>query len=457
MAEMNLKSKVIDYYLFNNYKDFVFPSKRRGEAEDVEGAFVLEPPRGLFKNVFVLDVSSMYPNVYITFNISPETISADGPYDLNGSHFLSTEQRRGLLPDILSKLLIRRYEIKAERDKHEKGSTEYKKYDEHQIAFKEIMNSCYGVMGLPSFRLFNPVVANAVTYGGRSLIRWTIRYIEKNFDARVLYSDTDSVFVKIPDKLTEEECIKKAEEIRESVNTHLAEYCETMNVHKKDSKLSVPKRLLSGDNTLHTLLFEFEKYFAAILFTGAKKRYMSLVKYQDGKKRDEVYARGFENMRGDVPMPIKALLLEVYKDILTDKGEKFILEKVESRFKKIVREINLYELGFSKYINAPINEYKVKPQHVRAAEYANKHLGTHFAKSSKPRVIYVKSVPKGYPKTEVVAFTEEMDLRSLGFKLDQEKYKRKLLLDKLSDVFDVMGWRNLDVDLEQKVLGDDWS
>jgi DNA polymerase elongation subunit (family B) len=453
LSDIDMKSKIIDYYFFNNYKDIAFPSKKRGEKEEVEGGFVKEPPRGLFKNVFVLDVSSMYPNIYITFNISPETLDeTNGTYDINGHKFLSTDKKSGLLPDVLSKLLVERYKIKAERDRHEKGTSEYKKNDEHQTAFKEVMNSCYGVMALSSYRLFNPIVANSVTYCGRSMIRWAIKYIEDNLDAKVLYADTDSMFLKLPDEFSEEECVAKASEIRDSLNANLSKFCMTMNVDKKDSNLSVPKRLLLGDSSVHTLAFEFEKYFATIIFTGAKKRYMSLVKYQDGKKRDEVYARGFENMRGDVPLPIKGLLIELYKDILNMKSQKYIIDKLESKFDIIVKTIGLYELGFSKYINMHPDKYKVKPQHVRAAEYANKHLGTSFTKSSKPRIVYVKKVPKKFPKTDVVAFTEDIDLRKMGFVLDVDKYKRKLLLDKLRDIFDVLKWRSLDVDLKQRVL-----
>jgi DNA polymerase elongation subunit (family B) len=449
LQEIDFKSKIVDYYILRKYKYIAFPSKHRSPEAKVEGGFVKEPKSGLFKNVIILDVSSMYPNIYITFNISHDTLSKEGTTDLNGHHFISRHKKMGLIPGILADLLVERYKIKAERDKSEKGSAAYRMLDERQTALKEVMNSFYGVMALPSYRLFNPIIANSVTFVGRSMIKWAIRYVEEHSDVKVLYTDTDSIFIKLPDELSQDESISLGNKIKDAVNSHLSLFCADFNLEQKDSALSVPKRLLSNDTNLHTLAFEFEKYFSAIIFTGAKKKYMGLVKWQDGKSRDEVYARGFETIRADTPLPIKSLLLEVYKDILSFKSESSIVDKINSRFDSIMRNIAVYELASAKYINKEINEYVVKPQHVRAAEYSNKHLGTTFGKSTKPRIIYIKRVPQGYPKAEVIAVSETLDIRALGFTIDHKKYKRKLLLDKLKEVFKIMNWRDLDQDAAQ--------
>jgi len=253
----------------------------------------------------------------------------------------------------------------------------------------------------------------------------------------------------LPEDLDKEQSIVMGHKVRSEVNLHLSHFCADFNLQQKDSELSVPKRLLTGDASFHTLAFEFEKYFSAIIFTGAKKKYMGLVKWQDGKDRDEVYARGFETIRADTPLPIKSLLLEIYKDILSFKDERFVVDKLNSRFEAIMKNIVVYELASAKYINKEIDEYAVKPQHVRAAEYSNKHLGTNFGKSTKPRIIYVNKVPKGYPKAEVIAVSETLDIKKLGFSIDKKKYKRKLLQDKLKEVFKIMKWRDLEQDVSQ--------
>ena len=449
LQEIDFKSKIVDYYILRKYKNIAFPSKQRGFEAIVAGGFVKEPKTGLFKNVIILDVSSMYPNIYITFNISHDTLSSSGTTNLNGWRFVSRDKKQGLIPAILADLLVERYKMKAERDENEKGSVAYRMLDERQTALKEVMNSFYGVMALPSYRLFNPIIANSVTFVGRSMIKWAIRYIEEHSNFKVLYTDTDSVFIKLPDELSQEESIVAGNKIKDAVNSHLSSFCADFDLKQQDSDLDVPKRLLTGDANLHTLAFEFEKYFSAIIFTGAKKKYMGLVKWQDGKVRDEVYARGFETIRADTPLPIKSLLLEVYKDILSFKSEKFIVDKINTRFENIMKTIAVYELASAKYINKEIDEYVVKPQHVKAAEYSNKHLGTNFHKSTKPRIIYVKKIPRGYPRVEVIAVSETIDIRALGFTIDKKKYKRKLLQDKLKEVFKIMKWRDLEQDVSQ--------
>ncbi|MBC7129910.1 hypothetical protein H5T51_01650 [Candidatus Bathyarchaeota archaeon] len=42
----------------------------------VLGAIVLKPKPGLHENIAVLDFAAMYPNIMITYNISPDTYVA---------------------------------------------------------------------------------------------------------------------------------------------------------------------------------------------------------------------------------------------------------------------------------------------------------------------------------------------------------------------------------------------
>jgi DNA polymerase I len=83
---------------------------------------------------------------------------------------------------------------------------------------------------------------------------------------------------------------------------------------------------------------------------------------------------------------------------------------------------------------------------VRAAKYSNQYLGTHFGKASKPKRLYIKSVPPGYPRTDVVAFEygDEKDLDK--FKIDIETMVEKTLKQPISRILEPIGfnWNDFD-------------
>ncbi len=62
-------------------------------------------------------------------------------------------------------------------------------------AIKILMNSFYGVLGTPACRFYDPRLANAITGFGRELLLWCRERIEAQ-GRRVLYGDTDSLFVE---------------------------------------------------------------------------------------------------------------------------------------------------------------------------------------------------------------------------------------------------------------------
>lgn len=66
--------------------------------------------------------------------------------------------------------------------------------DARQLSKKLIMNSCYGFLATQSLPCKQ--IGETVTAKGREMIERTRAYIEENYaNARVIYGDTDSVFV----------------------------------------------------------------------------------------------------------------------------------------------------------------------------------------------------------------------------------------------------------------------
>ncbi len=221
----------IENFLLREFdkEGYVFPCKPDGaeiskrEKERVvglKGGFVLEPEKKLHSNVAVLDFASMYPSIIQTFNICPTTIvrnggSADVIKTPSGARFLPKETRKGIIPKIVEELMKNRRRTKK---KLERCTDPGKRsaLDAEQWALKIMANAFYGYFGYSRARIYDLDIANAITTCGRETIKKTANTIEKDFGYRVIYGDTDSVFVKMP-----EEDMKKIYDIANDISTKI--------------------------------------------------------------------------------------------------------------------------------------------------------------------------------------------------------------------------------------------
>ena len=111
-------------------------------AETYEGAFVLEPVRGLHENVACLDFTSMYPSIMITFNISPDTLGCeDDCFTAPEVGHKFRKKPDGFFRRILRMLIEKRKAIKEEMKKYSYDSPEYKLLDIKQQTLKILTNS----------------------------------------------------------------------------------------------------------------------------------------------------------------------------------------------------------------------------------------------------------------------------------------------------------------------------
>lgn len=188
-----------------NKEGYVFPCKPSprlvGEREKIKkkelvGGYVIEPEKNLHSNVVVLDFVSMYPSIIRTFNICPTTLVKEGGVQSpSGARFLPKGERQGIVPRILERLMDERQRVKKrmKRADPEKKRILYAK----QWALKILANAFYGHFGYSRARMYDLSVANAITSWGRGFIGKTAQEIEE-LGYRVVYGDTDSVFVVIP-------------------------------------------------------------------------------------------------------------------------------------------------------------------------------------------------------------------------------------------------------------------
>ncbi|HZY70321.1 MAG TPA: DNA polymerase domain-containing protein [Thermoplasmata archaeon] len=257
----------------------VLPSRRAGGGSPIEGGYVHAIKAGRSEWVVVLDFKSMYPSIIIARNICFTTLSPEGTNVApSGARFLSADQRRGLIPQILEELLAQRERFReASRRAETPELREY--YDGLQNAVKVLMNSFYGVLASSFYRFTDKEIGAAITAFAREAITTIIRALEAD-GLEVVYSDTDSVFVRSP-----EPGLERARAFGEQV----------------------AKRFTTGGAT-----FEFQSVYAALFSHGAKKRYVGRSVWP----RDELVIRGYENRRSDAFDFQSESLLEVFELVL---------------------------------------------------------------------------------------------------------------------------------------------
>jgi DNA polymerase II len=164
----------------------VAPSVRGRDDDLVEpqtGGHVLESTPGLYGNVVVLDFKSLYPSLIRTFEIDPMNVLHPGDDPIVAPNGATFRRERGVLPALLDEIMPRR-----------DAATRTGEVVTSQ-ALKILMNSFYGVLGTPACRFFDPRLPNAITGFGREILLWCRDRIEQ-VGRRVLYGDTDSLFVE---------------------------------------------------------------------------------------------------------------------------------------------------------------------------------------------------------------------------------------------------------------------
>ncbi len=311
----------------------------------VSGGAVMDSHPGVFRNVAVFDFKSLYPSLMRTFNLDPLAHAA-GASDSraitapNGARFSRSE---AILPEVLARFAERRESAKARGDKHA------------DLAIKIMMNAMIGVLGAASGRFFSPEVANAVTSFGRLMLERTRRAFE-GAGARVLYGDTDSVFVQVEPSLAHDAAERAAESLRARVQAELSDGIRR--------EWDVEPRLELE------LEYVYERFFQPSVrggTQGSKKRYAGL-------RNGSLHVVGLEAVRRDWPELGRRLQRGMLERLFRDEPVvPFVRETVSHLLAgKLDRELVIRK-GLRK---GAVERYTaVTPAHVAAARKAGPDVG----------------------------------------------------------------------------------
>ncbi|KAJ1875520.1 DNA polymerase zeta [Coemansia sp. RSA 990] len=222
-------------------EQFILASPTRQQVSQQRAAeclpLVLEPQSNYYTDpVVVLDFQSLYPSIIIAYNycfstclgsledtaansrsgverrlgftslnVPPGLLSALKDHitiSPNGVMFVKPAVRKGLLGRMLQEILDSRVMIKEAMKLWGGDDGLYKMLDSWQLGLKLIANVTYGYAGASfSGRMPCVEIADAIVQSGRETLESAIRLIHSrhaDWGGKVIYGDTDSVFVWLP-------------------------------------------------------------------------------------------------------------------------------------------------------------------------------------------------------------------------------------------------------------------
>ena len=337
---------------------YVAPNMGDGVSDLISpGGYVMDSIPDLYENVLVLDFKSLYPSIIRTFKIDPMGLveglienakdhTKDTTKSIKGFDGAYFSRDKHFLPDIITSLWL-------ERDK-----AKLQKNAALSQAIKIIMNSFYGVLGSTGCRFFDPRLSGSITKRSHEILKITSLWIEdKGF--RVIYGDTDSIFVHAGSEKTLLQCKELGGELQDFINEKWQNYLA--------KEFDLPCELE----------IEFETHFTKFLMptirgqdavngqkTGTKKRYVGL-------SNGELVFKGLETVRSDWTQISKVFQQELFRLIFNDLP-------VEEYICTTVNELKSgkydSELIYMKKIRRKLEDYVNTPPHIKACLLANKAL-----------------------------------------------------------------------------------
>jgi DNA polymerase I len=350
------------------------PKRLEQPYKPYTGGLVLSPKPGLHENIAILDFKSMYPNIMITYNLSPDTyIKPDEPQPESGFYEAPEVGHRfrksppGFYKESLTYLIKVRGTIRQRMKTLRLKTVEYQVLDARQKAIKVITNAAYGYAGWVGARWYIKPVAEAASAWGRHII-FTASQMAEKAEITVVYGDTDSLFLNY----------------------------EKTKVAKLEQEI---KRNLKLD-------VEVNEIYKRILFTEAKKRYAGL--RQDGSM-DVV---GLEVVRGDWAEVAKKVQEHVLEIILKEQSAKNAVSYVQRIVADLKhRRIPLHDLVIWKTLTKPPDDYAIKAPHVEAAKML-KEKGWRLTGGDKVGYVILEGKGRLYNRVKPYVFAkpEEVDV-----------------------------------------------
>ncbi|XP_059369223.1 DNA polymerase zeta catalytic subunit isoform X3 [Carassius carassius] len=405
---------------------------------------VMEPESRFYSNsVIVLDFQSLYPSIIIAYNYCFSTclgrvenlgtcdefrfgctslrVPPDLLYQLrnditispNGVAFVKSSVRKGVLPSMLEEILKTRIMVKQSMKAYKNDKALLRLLDARQLGLKLIANVTFGYTSANfSGRMPSVEVGDSIVHKARETLERAIKMVNdtKKWGARVVYGDTDSMFVLLKGA-TKEQAFKIGNEIAEAVTA----------TNPKPIKL------------------KFEKvYLPCVLQT--KKRYVGYM-YESLDQKNPVFdAKGIETVRRDGCPAVAKILERSLKLLFESRDISHVKQYVQRQCVKVLEaKASMQDLIFAK-------EYRGSGSYrpgacVPALELTRRMMA--YDRRLEPRVgervpyVIVYGMP-GVPLIQLVRRPVEV-LQDSSLRLNATYYITKQILPPLARIFNLIG------------------
>ncbi|KIK47777.1 hypothetical protein CY34DRAFT_73289 [Suillus luteus UH-Slu-Lm8-n1] len=420
------------------------PSKQDvGKQNAAECIPLIMEPLSAFYNgpLVVLDFQSLYPSIMIAYNYCYSTClgrivdfqgrNKFGVVDLqrprgllenlqdhitvapNGIMYVKPEVRKGLLARMLSELLDTRVMVKQAMKSSKTDKALSRILDARQLSLKYIANVTYGYTSATySGRMPAVEIADSIVQSGREILEQAIGVIDSNakWGARVVYGDTDSLFIYLQGK-TKEQAFHIGYDIADTVTA--------MN--------PAPIKL------------KFEKVYLPCLLM-AKKRYVGF-KFENPDETVPAFdAKGIETVRRD-GVPAQSKMTETCLKILFRTQD---LSQVrdycyQSWTRILQNQASIQDFIFAKEVKMGTYSEKAPPPPGVAV------AARRMTKDENDEVQYGDRIPyviiSGDPQTRLVdkAVSPEELLQNEHMQLDASYYISRVLIPPLERIFNLVG------------------
>ena len=464
-------------------KHIAIPQNVDKNKASYPGGYVKEPMCGKHDWVVSFDLNSLYPNLLVQYNMSPETIRqritdvdvfdtvfnsgnivSPNSVAANGSTF--TNKFQGIIPKIVVDYYNERKEVKklmliAMQDNEKNPSIELEKeinrLENKQMAIKILLNSLYGALGNQYFRYFDMQIAEAVTLSGQLAIRWAEKCMNKTMngvmnDTRepkpkdrdyVIAIDTDSLYVnfgplvekfqpKNPVKFLDQIC---KEHFTPRLSKAYAELAENMSAFENRM---VMDREVIADKGIWT----------------AKKRYILNVHNSEGVqfKKPKLKIMGIEAIKSSTPEVVRGKFKEVFK-LLIDADEATV-QKYIKQFRSEFSSLPPEDVSFPRSVSN-VTDWRDRktvykkgcPIHVRGSILYNNFLSSKKLEKKYVKIQNGEKIKFAYLKMpnpiheNVISFPDylpqEMNIHSY---IDYDKQFTKTFLDPLNLILEAINW-----------------
>lgn len=479
-------------------RNIIIPFKDISDvSEAYEGAYVKQPIPGKYYNIVTEDFNSMYPNLFIFLNISPETLVEPKDYTKEMSDIISKgvsvekllnkeidtskisgyslspngqffrTDKPGFLPVMLEEMyndrvkyknmmLECRKQLEIEKDpvKIEQLEKDAAKYNNLQLSKKTNLVSIYGANGCRFFRFYDIRLALAITLSGQLAIRWVEkdfnRYLNsllktENFDYGI-YIDTDSCHINldplvkkinVPDDKVVDFLDKVAEEkLQPVVNNSCKELAEYLHAFKLSLKM---KR---------------ESICASAIY-NSKKKYALNVWDNEGVRYSEpkIKITGLEIIKSSTPNIVRKEMKKLLSIIMND-TEKNVQNYIVN-FKKEFKTLPVESIAFPRGVNG-ISEYsdsttgykKGTPIHTKGCILYNnylkqKGLDKKYQKIQDGEKIKFTYLKKPNPlRDSVISFTNKLPVEfGLHEYVDYDLMFEKTFIAPIEIILNAIGWK----------------